>query len=48
MKYEITMAFSDYVPNDTLGKIAAECMMEVGAPKRETSDYELAKKFLNS
>ena len=23
MKYEITMAFSDYVPNDTLGKIAA-------------------------
>lgn len=48
MKYEITMAFSDYVPNDTLGKIAAECMMEVGAPKWETSDYELAKKFLNS
>lgn len=33
MKYEITMAFSDYVPNDTLGKIAAECMMEVGAPE---------------
>lgn len=48
MKYEITMAFSDYVPNDAMGKLATACMMEVGAPKWESSDYELAKRFLNS
>lgn len=48
MKYEITMAFSDYVPNDTLAEIATECMMEVGAPGWEDSDYELARAFLES
>lgn len=48
MKYEVTMAFSDYVPNDAMAKIATECMMEVGAPKWEEEDFELAKKFLNS
>lgn len=48
MKYEVTMAFSDYVPNDALAKTASECMMEVGAPKWEASDYELARGFLNS
>ena len=48
MKYEITMAFSDYVPNDTLAGIATECMMEVGAPGWEDSDYELARAFLES
>ena len=48
MKYEITMAFSDYVPNDTLAKLAAECMAEVGAPSWDERDYELARGFLNS
>lgn len=48
MKYEITMAFSDYVPNDVLAKMATQCLQEVGAPKWEESDFELAKGFLNS
>lgn len=48
MKYEITMAFSDYVSNDTLGRIATECMMEIGAPQWTDSDFQLAKGFLES
>lgn len=48
MKYEITMAFSDYVPNDTLAELAAQCLAEVGAPEWEESDFELARGFLNS
>lgn len=48
MKYEITMAFSDYVPNDTLAKVAGECMAEVGAPQWDESDYQLAREFLES
>lgn len=48
VKYEITMAFSDYVPNDVLAKFATQCMMEVGAPKWEEEDYTLAREFLNS
>ena len=31
MKYEITMAFSDYVPNRTLGAVVDQCMRELGA-----------------
>jgi len=48
VRYEITMAFSDYVPNDALAKVAEECMKEVGAPQWEEADFELAKAFLNS
>ena len=48
MKYEVTMAFSDYVPNDTLAKVATECMIEIGAPEWTDADYALAKDFLNS
>ncbi len=48
MKYEVTMAFSDYVPNDVLAKTASECMQEVGAPQWDDSDYRLARDFLNS
>ena len=32
MQYEITMAFSDYVPNRTLGALVDQCMRELGAP----------------
>ena len=46
--YEITMAFSDYIPNDALANIAYECMSEVGAPKWDDEDYALAKAYLNS
>lgn len=48
MKYEVTMAFSDYVPNDAMARIATECMMEVGAPGWDEEDYKLAKGFLDS
>lgn len=46
--YEITMAFSDYVPNDAMAEMAEQCMREVGAPKWEEEDFALAKSFLNS
>lgn len=48
VNYEITMAFSDYVPNDALAKVAEECMREVGAPQWDESDFKLAGEFLNS
>ena len=32
MQYEITMAFSDYMANRTLGAVADACMRELGAP----------------
>ena len=48
MTYDITMAFSDYIPNDALARVADECMREVGAPKWDDEDYALAKAFVNS
>jgi aminobenzoyl-glutamate utilization protein B len=48
MEYEVTMAFSDYQPNDALAAIADGCMREVGAPGWDEEDYRLAKKFLSS
>lgn len=48
MEYEITMAFSDYVPNGTLAKMAVDCLAEVGAPKWDEEDYRLAKAYLDS
>ncbi len=48
MHYEITMAFSDYTPSKVLGKIADECMHELGAPVWTEEEYRLAKEFLNS
>ncbi|MDD3253450.1 MAG: amidohydrolase [Lachnospiraceae bacterium] len=48
MEYEITMAFSDYMPNDTLAKVAADCLKEVGAPEWSEADYQLAKAYLDS
>lgn len=46
--YEITMAFSDYIPNAVLGKIAEEAFKEVGAPKWDDEDYKLARAYLLS
>ena len=48
MKYEITMAFSDYYANRTLGVLVDEVMREVGAPEWTEEDYELAAQFLRT
>lgn len=48
MSYEVTMAFSDYFPNEPLARIADQCMQEVGAPVWDEEDYALARAFLNS
>lgn len=48
MKYEITMAFSDYVPNKTLASIVNECMNALGAPDWTEEDYKLAEELLRT
>ncbi len=48
MNYEVTMAFSDYLPNKTLAVLADECLKEVGAPLWSEEDYELATRFLRT
>ena len=48
MQYEITMAFSDYVPNKSLGSLVDECMRELGAPEWTEEEYTLAAQFLRS
>ena len=48
MKYEITMAFSDYLPNKTLAAEMDSCLKEIGAPEWTAEDYELASAFLRS
>jgi len=48
MTYDITMAFSDYIPNDALARVADECMIEVGPPKWDDEDYALARAFIDS
>ncbi|WP_409228614.1 amidohydrolase [Gudongella sp. SC589] len=48
MEYDITMAFSDYISNSVLAQIGNDCFLEVGPPKWNDGDYELAKGFLQS
>ena len=48
MQYEITMAFSDYVPNRTLGALVDQCMRELGAPDWTEEDFAMASKFLRT
>lgn len=48
MQYEITMAFSDYVPNRTLGAVVDECLRELGAPAWTEAEYGLAAEFLRT
>ena len=48
MNYEITMAFSDYVPNRTLGVVVDECLRELGAPDWTDADDQLALELLHS
>lgn len=48
MSYDITMAFSDYITNDALAEVADECLKDIGAPKWDEEDYDLARKYLLS
>ena len=48
MQYEITMAFSDYTANRTLGAVVEQCFRELGAPDWTEADYELAAGFLRT
>lgn len=48
MTYELSMAFTEYIPNKALASVADSCMQEVGAPKWTEDDYRLAKQFLDS
>ncbi len=48
MTYELSMAFTEYIPNKALASIADACMKEVGAPQWTEADYRLAKQFLDS
>lgn len=48
MECELSMAFTEYIPNIALASVANECMSEIGAPEWSESDYELARKFLFS
>lgn len=45
---ELSMAFTEYLPNNALASIADKCLQEVGAPKWDEADYALAKEFLNT
>lgn len=48
MHYEITMAFSDYYANRTLGVLVDQVMRELGAPEWTDEDYTLAAQFLRT
>lgn len=48
MTYDLSMAFTEYLPNKALASIADACMKEVGAPKWTDGDYRLARQFLES
>ena len=48
MHYEVTMAFSDYVPSRTLGTVVDECLREAGAPEWTEQEYAHALEFLRT
>lgn len=48
MSYEITMAFSDYIPNAELAVIADRALRDIGAPQWDEGDYALAKAYLET
>lgn len=45
---QLSMAFTEYIPNHALAMIADECLKEVGAPRWDEADYAMAKAFLNT
>ena len=48
MHCDLSMAFTEYIPNNALAAVADECMKEIGAPKWDEADYAMAKAFLNT
>ncbi len=48
MRYDVTMAFSDYLPNRTLARVLDECLRELGAPEWTEEEFELAGKLLRT
>ena len=48
MRCDLSMAFTEYIPNLTLASVADECLKEIGAPKWSDEDYKLAKSFLDT
>ncbi|NLB90397.1 MAG: amidohydrolase, partial [Clostridiales bacterium] len=46
--YELTMGFSDYSPNMALAKVVQEVFNQIGAPKWNQKEYDLAKAYLES
>lgn len=48
MTCDLSMAFTEYIPNNALAEVADECLKEVGAPKWEESDYAMAREFLHT
>ena len=45
---QLSMAFTEYIPNHALAMIADECLKEVGAPQWDEADYAMARAFLNT
>ncbi|MCI8452988.1 MAG: amidohydrolase [Lachnospiraceae bacterium] len=45
---DLSMAFTEYIPNHALAAVADECLKEVGAPRWSEEDYALAKAFLDT
>lgn len=48
MRYEVTMAFSDYLPNKTLAAVAQRAFEELGAPAWTEEDFDQAARFLRT
>ncbi|MCI8512763.1 MAG: amidohydrolase [Lachnospiraceae bacterium] len=48
VRCDLSMAFTEYIPNHALAAVADECLKEVGAPKWSEEDYALAKAFLDT
>ena len=48
MTYEVTMAFSDYLPNKTLARVLDEALAEAGAPQWTQEEYDLALQYLRT
>lgn len=46
VRCDLSMAFTEYIPNNALAAVADQCMREVGAPKWDAADYAMAKAFL--
>ena len=48
MKYEVTMAFSDFTQNKVLAAVMDECLREAGAPEWTEEEFKTAYQFLRT